>query len=385
MPGRGRLPTVSQIAERHRDLPPELGERLLASQNGDPKALLAGRPDLLETFDGAMAAWNAGRPSAVAIVGPRGSGLSSLITALRDRTLDEIENGESDEERVVSKLLSHHSRLRSEAQMLSFVSKGLELEHPASGLEELVAQLVTGPRRIVFVEDLQDMLLRVVDGTRAIEAFLGLIARTANRVLWVVSCRRQTWRILEHQFGVSRIVPTCLAAELPDRVPIDTAVERWNGELGHPIRFLRDDPPRRRRPPSQEELAGDFLTDLWRVAGGNLMAARLYWLDALEWDDEAREIGIRPLHDPDLSTVRTLPRDQLFSLLSILQHGGLKPAEHAEIYLTDPTTSRRVLEALVQVGLADPLGGGAREGCYDINPAADRQLIETLENLNLLY
>ncbi len=384
---RSGLPTLARIAESQLAIPEPIRKALRELPEGDGASRLAGREKLVAGLDEATAGWLAGKPSNVAVIGPRGSGMSALLVALRERTFARPpQRGDLDEEVVVSEVLSYQGRVRSEAGIVEFLADRLGIDLARPDVEHLVAKLADGPRRVVFLEDAQDMLLRVVDGTHAMEALLAITGRTAIRVLWVVSCRRQTWRILDHQFGVRRGFPHCLSAELPDPAPIAAAIRAWNAAAPAPVSYRAAKPTRRsERKPGQDLLEEEFLEILWKVAGGNLIAARLYWLDSLAWDVERERFRLAALYLPDMSVTRSLPRAQLYCLLSILQHGGLSADEHAEIYLTDPTFSRRTLEALVQTGLVDPLGDGTREARYDINPAADTRLVSTLEDLNLIY
>lgn len=413
---RVSVPTLVSVGERLRAYPPDLVAALLTPPPQPLENALTIRPDVDASFARILEEWSSGAPHAVCISGPRGSGMSSLMSALaaRARAIEQ----RSDDAVPAPTLITPGARIRSERALVDLLAAALEFEDVPSNVDELIAQLVTGPPRIIFVEDIQDFMLRTIGGNDAIEAFLAIVAATTFRVLWVTSCRTQALRLFEYQHGISRHLPTRLDARIEDESTLFDIIDYWNASLPYPVRFAGPDDARARAAAQDAPATkAQYLAALWKVADGNLVATRLHWLNSITYYDatydttrdsthgtthgtrhetqrgpaqdvvqaDAQEVVQHPIETPSLDYVRSLDREKLFTLLSVFQHAGLSVDEHAEIYLTSPAASRRTFESLVQLGLLDSLAGGENSNRYDVNPAADAPLVRLLEQLNLIY
>jgi hypothetical protein len=78
------------------------------------------------------------------------------------------------------------------------------VDPPVGELEALIAQLMQEEPRILAIEGGHNLLLRVVGGRKAAEAFLYSILCTRQRHLWLLTCRSSPWSDMDRHVHVSR-------------------------------------------------------------------------------------------------------------------------------------------------------------------------------------
>lgn len=67
----------------------------------------------------------------------------------------------------------------------------------------MIEQLIQAESRMVVLEGVHNLLLRVVGGRKSAELFFYIMMRTRQRHCWLLSCRRLPWDNMDWLFGAS--------------------------------------------------------------------------------------------------------------------------------------------------------------------------------------
>jgi len=380
------LPSPEELEARVQDLPP-IYRRMFSPAPLKTRELMVGRDRELATLAEVIHRWREGRAASVAVVGPEGSGKTSLIQCFAEELDDDVP--------FAVHVLD--TRLREEAEVLAAVSGWIGLPAPAADEDELVSALLAGPRRILVVEGGHHLMLRVIGGRKAVEAFLGIVLATRNHVLWVLSCRRYPWNRMDDLVQVNRCFTHRIDTPFHSAKELRQAITLRHRRTGLSLRFspeglddrkirklLLSHPPE--SAPVQEALQDRFFQDLFGASGGNIDAALFYWLLSVHREEAAEEIMVQPLRRPDVRFLDDFDRLHRFTLTEILNHGTLSPEEHGRIFRTEAARSRVVLEYLRQLHLIDRVADAPdSEPRYKVNPAFWHVLSSSLESRSLLY
>jgi hypothetical protein len=341
--------------------------------------LLVPRADELATLQRALDRWRRGHAAAVAIVGEKGSGKTTLIRAGRElfegTPVLELELGATvpDPEMLVRR-----------------IAAALDLE--TTDWAELAAGMREAGPTIAVVEDAHHMFIRTLGGFEGLEAFLGLVTATRSDVFWVITADEYAWQYLDRVMGIAphfthTINTTSLSPEL-----LEKAIMARHEVSGFGLRFELDDERTRsgnrwlrlRRPEPQGELTRReadrraYFRQLNQHAEGNIFLALFYWLRSVERVDD----HVLTLRSPDIIDIEFMERQPLPSLhtiAAIILHGGLSEDEHRRVFQLDAAENRLRLAALADAHLIFR----ARSGEYKVNKVLYRPLIRLFKSRNI--
>ncbi len=369
------LPTPEEIMARAATLPP-VCRRLFTIGALKNREFLVGKEDHLDSLRDLFHRWQEGRLCSIAIVGPNGSGKTSLVNCFQSELGNQI---------PVHRLDIDH-RLRGESQLIELCSHWFELPSVPKTLIDLEEQLRQLPPAVIIVENIHRLLLRTTGGLESIRAFLRLVLASRRRLLWVVTCRKYPWQRMQHLLQVDRYFSHQLQALLGSQADMRDALLLRLQTSSYPAKFLKNDDGKalKKNGSEQNSLQERFFTDLFAASRGNMQAALYYWLLCLDYDKTLESLTVRPLGKLDYSSLRSLDRQQFYTLAEIIAHGELNADEHAAIFDCDPLRSRMLLDHLVQLNLlvCDPGDNGT--GRYQLNPLFFAPATATLEGRNIL-
>lgn len=370
------LPTQAQILERAGRLP-ALYQRLFTLGPLKHREFLVAREDELEDLEGIFQRWQGGKACSVALVGPEGSGKTSLINCFEHQFGSRGEFLRTD----------IPGRLRSEADVLLFFRQWLAIEEELSSLDELAARLLAGPRRVLIVENGHFLCLRVIGGYRAVRAFLFVLMATRRHCLWLVTFRKYPWARLDHQLGISQYFTHQVQTLFHDQGDIREAILLRHRTSGLPLVVEADAEDAKQGEEAQAAGENRFFRELFDASSGNIEAAIYFWLLSVTYDEQARAVRAAPLGVPEYGFIRALGRDYLFALAEVLSHGGLTAAEYCDIFRQEPLEGRMVLDYLVQLNILQAEGGETAETPlrYSLNPIFFGPTAQVLEAMNILY
>ena len=351
---------------------PALYRRLFRLEPVTDARFLVGRDQELAAVSQARTFWETGRPTAVMITGPRGSGKTSLINCLSGASLAGVElvRGEVG------------ARIVTAAGLFQFLA-GLT----GSGDAGSLAGNLSRGRRVIILEEAERLFLRQVGYFGAIRALQQLIAATSRHTLWILVINQMAFRFLDaavdlgHTFShridagaangemlrkaiLIRHNLSGLRLKFPPLAPghrLENRLRRWTGRAVMPETAFF------------ETLAGQ--------SGGIFRTAFDIWLGQVE-SVRGGELSLKPLAPIDLSRViADLGRDDVFTLAAVMQHGSLRVDEHEWIFQRGRTFSQAQMDELLARELIEP--DPSHEG-FRVRPEANRLVAEALYRQNIL-
>lgn len=369
------LPSAAALATQSKKLP-RLYRRMFELGPLQNREFMVGREQPLEQLEEIFARWQQGKTCSVAIIGPEGSGKSSLINCFESEFGAEAPILRRD----------FKQRLHNEAEVLTLLRQWFEAGEEADSLAALVKHILARPRCIIIAEEGHNLLLRVIGGRGAVQAFFRVLVATREHCLWLLSFRKHPWQRLDDQFQISQYFTHQISTLFHDQKQIQAALMLRQRTSGYPLVFLgesdKDDPEA-----AQKALQETFFHELFEAGGGNIEAALYFWLLCLSYDPEENQLRICSVGKLDHGFLRKFDRLYLFSLAEILCHGGLNVAEHARIFRLDPIKSRLTLDYLQQLTLLEQKAPAdtANGECYVLSPIFYKAVTTTLESMHLLY
>jgi len=337
----------------------------------DPRFLVGREPEMT-AIAGAREFWEQGRPAALIIVGERGSGKTSLINCALKKWLNDLEIAAAE----------FRKRIVSGSQLLEALARLTGADGPAA-----VVAALRERRRVIILEGLERLFVRRVGGFDAIRELRQVIAATCSTVFWIASVNQVAFQFLDAAVGLGEGFSHRINAGGVSREDLQKAIL-----LRHHLSGLRTHFP---APPPAHKLHGRlrarlegradaesvFFEMLASRSSGVYRSAFNIWVGQVE-AIQAGALDLKgfPLEDPAAIT-EDLNQDQLFTLIAILQHGGLTPEEHAEVFQEPLAASRARMDELVarEVIEADP-----RETGFRVRPEAMPLVKEALYRRNLL-
>lgn len=372
------LPSAQEVLRRSETFPP-LHRRLFTLGPLKTREFLVARDEELEVLDDLFTRWEQGQACSLAVIGPEGSGKTSLVNCFAS------EYGAQGE----LLRLEIDKRLQSPEDVIELFRQGFDIKKPLATLDELIGELLTRPKGMVLVEGGHNLALRVVGGGRAVEALCYLLLATRRHFLWLVTFRKVPWERLDYQYQINRFFTHQISTLLAGQQEIRQVLLLRQRISGYPLSFSGEGNGKESNGNTGDgrERENRFFRELFAASGGNLDAAFHYWLLCLGYDAEKESFHACPLGKIDFSFLRELDGDQRFTLAEVLGHGGLSAEEHQRIFHCDPLTGRLRLEYLASLGLllVEPPRGAGGDVRYRLNPVYYTPVVKTLEVMNILY
>lgn len=365
------LPTQDRVFEHAEDLP-SLYQRLFTLGPLKNREFMVAREEELETLEEGLKRWEQGKASSIALVGPEGSGKTSLINCF------ESEFGNRGE--VLR--TEFQKRLCCETDLLQHFCDLLAGAENLHDLESLKAHLLAGPRRLIIVEGGHFLALRDIDGLQPARAFVQLMMATHRHCLWLVSFRKYPWQRFDYQLGIARYFTQQVHTLFHDQEELREAIMLRHRTTGLPLTFLGNEDDS-----SAEALKNNeqnYFRNLFEITSGNLDAAIYYWRISLVAKDNS--LTIAPLGRPDLSFLQNLGLDYLFALGEIVGNGGISVEEYCRIFRCHRDCGRMTLEYLAHLNLVKlERTKEASLAYYCLNPVFFGPVTRVLESMNILY
>jgi Kef-type K+ transport system membrane component KefB len=305
----------------------------------DPRFLVA-NGDVLATVLAAERAWQA-KPeqgNGVLIVGPSGSGKSSMVGVARLRVSSR-------------RVLVVRPAIEGDTSVFAAVAHALGTEAST----EALTRILQSQRSVVILDDLHAWFSPTPTGVDELEAFLALIATTQASTFWIASMPAEAFEVwsetvpLEHAFAsiprLGRVGHRDMEAVLTTRHDLSGLSLAFPSTLGTRLawRFLR------------RSARTSFVRHLTAASHGNLRRAMELWQAHARAENDM--ITLRPLHTLGwgLAFVRQLGPRLKAILGALVCHGALDESTLARCLGAEERDMRQKLRFLVAAGLVERL------------------------------
>jgi hypothetical protein len=333
-----------------------------------------GREEELEELQGIYEQWEQGRFVSCAIVGEKGSGVTTLLNIFLNKHPDtSVWRGEL------------HEKIYLEEQLIQFFG-GLIEQPKLSEKEALIAALDQEAPCIIIIENLQHLFLKKVGGFEAMKALFDILAHTSKKVFWVGSFTPPPWRYLDLTLAISNYFTHEIRLKPMEREEIETVIGQRHEAEGYHIEIEPAEDQTAKQSyrklddaEKQRYLQKKFFDLLHRLSNGNVSLAQLYWIRAVQTVEED-VVSIKGLKQVDVSFLDELPFDKLLALQVMLLHDGLTLDDFA-LAMNEPlAVCRNLLIPMREKGLLiQP------EQKYTINPVLYRAVLDFLSDKNFIH
>ncbi|MFP4369366.1 MAG: hypothetical protein ACLFR2_07295 [Candidatus Kapaibacterium sp.] len=319
--------------------------------------------------------WRAGSFAQAVIIGEKGNGTTSIINMF----LKKRENTEKviiiDPEKTIS---------REEELIRHF---NLVLGVTCNTMSELAGYLNSGEKKIIIMENIQNLFLRKVGGFDNLKRLLKLISKTRSRVFWLTSITIFAWKYLEKAINIDGHFQFRIFISKMSDKQINEIILKRHRISGYDLHFLPSEVDLQSKnykkikkdDERQDYLQKEYFRALNEFTKSNLSLAFIYWLRSAERITE-NTIFISSLKDLDYSFLKILGHEMLFLLHAILLHGKVSTEDISEIMNISLEKSNYELMILHDGGIID-----RQNGQYEINPLIYRQIVLLLQSKNILY
>lgn len=227
-------------------------------------------------------------------------------------------------------------------------------------LDRLVRQYepdrdASGTNCIFILEDMETLFLRTSDGYGALKHFRTILNSSDHSVRWIVSVNRAAWSFFDRILQTKSVFRHIIDLDRFDHEQIYNMIRGRHLMSGYQLSF-RDSLSGKDFPEPDHPVFLSFFEGMLRASNGNLRAALLYWLNAIE---EVREDHIQLKADdgPDFSRLSALAEMDRMVLKMLELHGSLTALELSRIFLWKEAFARDVLARMHSAGyLTDDKG-----------------------------
>jgi hypothetical protein len=365
---------IIQTSEALKKLP-FIYQRLYQISPTDEERFFVNRNHELARLNTSYENWQKDRFVTVAVIGEKGSGTSSLINYFLKRTNTNLA--------VIKKTIE--GKIISQEQYFDLFSSILNDEVFDSNDSIIDYLNNSSQQRMIVLENLQHMFLKMVNGFDNMNMLFEVMANTMKKVLWIGVYTNHSWSYLNKTIHVGNFFTDEIYIRPLDSKVIEDIVFKRNRLSGYQINFAEGSLVSKSKSYNKLDDANKqlFLRNLYFknlgiVSHGNISLAQLYWLrSTINVTENAIEIG--EIKIPDFSFVKNLSANELFSMQSIVLHDGLSLEDFATVMGKSVKLCRNILVPMLEKGfLIRP------RSKYNLNPVIFKPVADYLTSRNFI-
>ncbi len=354
---------------------PLIYRRLYRIEPLEDMELFEGRIEETRLLDEAFQSWNQGRYAGTAILGEKWGGLTTFLNHTVHNAKFPIQ---------ITRFAAKQNICDDAGLIL--LMRDIFKNQTFENLDQVVDHLNSGAKRIVILEDLQNLYLRKVGGFTALQSLFQLITRTYNNVFWITSTTIYTWHYLSKAIHINEFFSYVIEMGTLTEEQIVNIIWKRNRISGYNIRFElsevqeADKKFQKLTDSEQQQLLKDeYFAALNEFARSNVSLALIFWLLSTRKVDE-NTITIGSFKKPDLNFISVLSMDKVYTLHALILHDGLTEWQLKEVLNLTESGARLNLLALLEDGIVTKKGD-----VYFVNPMVYRNTIAILKAKNLIH
>ncbi len=338
--------------------------------------LFVGREKELSQLSEAYQHWTNNKKGAVAIIGEKWSGLTSLV--------NHIEKGDYINYRC-NRFKAKTSR-HTNKELISFFGEvmGQQLKEDISW-SELSTFFNSGTKKVIIIEDMHCLYLRRIGGFEVLMGLSELIQSTSGHIFWVVTCNLYIWRYFQRTVQLDEFFRYHIELQPPTEEEIEKLILKRNRISGYKPYFKGTENLMKSKkflnssePEQQQLLKEKFFKDLIKYSASNISMALMFYLLSTEEIKDDR-IEISEFKKPDLAFLSALDMDKVTSLHLLILHDGLTIDQFSELARIPIQMSKLLIGSMYEDGILLK-----KEEYFVVNPIIYRSVISLLTAKNLL-
>jgi hypothetical protein len=319
--------------------------------------------------------WEKDRFVTCAIIGEKGSGITSLLNAFLDQVSD-------------VPILRHelHEKIYTAEQYYDFINSMLKTKGINSNSKLIDKINRSKDSQIIVIENLQHMFLKKIGGFTGIKMLFELISHTSDKVLWIGTFTPISWSYLDKTVYISNYFSVEIQVENFLEETIQKMMMKRNEYGGYQITFMPTEDTQKSKlfekldeTEKQNYLHNQFFQTLTEQSNGNITLAQFYWLRAVQ-EVDGKQIIMEPIDRLDDSFIEHLPQDALFTLQALLVHDGLTLEDFALAMYEPESVCRNKLVPMLEKGLLI-----RPNQKYNVNPGIYKHVHADLSSKNFIH
>ena len=252
------------------------------------------------------------------------------------------------------------ARLATGAELVRALAGAAQVQ--AASVDELVAALDAGRRRMIVIDDLQNLVLRAPGRLAPWDALTQVMQRTGARIFWLGAFAYQSFHYLEwarHGAGAFRTVVRLRPwseAGIQQLLEARTAGSGWTVSYDD---LLVAGPSAAFEAGEVVQTAQEFTRLIWDYADGSPRVALDCWEKSLVPDGPGR-LKVRLFPRPGEAVLEDLDEVGRFTLGAVVWHENIEAREAALALQLPEAACRDALERLVEHGVLERRDGRSR-------------------------
>lgn len=303
---------------------------------------------ILTDVSAKIADWKEERKSddLVIVIGNRGMGKSTTLERLHSK-----------QENIMKSVLSKiPAKTLDSDSFYTWLSKILEA--PINSVEDFLAfDRQSSHKRVLFVDDIQNLFLSSIRGFIAYEIFIELIGLRTKNIFWCLTVNSRSWAYLKGVYGREHFYGTSYELKAWKDFEIQQLIVSRHKQTHYVRQYDKSIKAYGTSDTVGQQAEAQFFRLLWGQSRGNPRSAMMYWISAISSAAE-KSIHVGVPDFIDSSVVGRMSDEGHFLLASIARHESLTYDEIIVVTGVSAATVRKCLKEFSdrQLTWTDELG-----------------------------
>ncbi|MEQ8927643.1 MAG: ATP-binding protein [Fulvivirga sp.] len=354
---------------------PAVYQRLFRAKPLEDGKFFEGREKEHQQLQNAFKNWKDGRFAASIVVGEKGSGLTTLINLFLFKLNEDFETIR----------LQPTDNISKEEDFLRYLNEAIGGKKTLA-LNEFVDYLNKGKKKIIILENIQNLYTKKIGGFVLIKVLAELVSLTHKNAFWITSCTLYAFNFLDKTINFSENFSYTIRMNDLSTEDIINIIERRHKVSGYSLVYEASPDETNNKKyvnleynEQQAYLKKNYFNELYKLAKSNISIALVYWLRSTVKGD-GNEIRIKSIGNIDYSFINGLSSQKMEVMTLLLLHDGLTEEHVAEITIQSIQKTRHLMHTLLEDGVVIRLGN-----TYFINPLLYRQTVSLLKAKNIIH